>query len=791
MAENKVILEFVGDVSGLKPAIDTLSQLGNLSQEQVDAFKKANEQFKQANKSASDTEKSVSKLSNSFKQVSASVVGKGFTEISKQASLASLDLSKMNKRLEELALTVGKEDAEFKELAKTIGLYKARLVDAERAVNMYAKSTDALSTALGELEDRLYDLALAGQQDTQEFKDLTAEVVRMKTAIKDVDSQVDRLVERQNAFTTFSQNVQLVTSGFMAVQGAAALAGGENEELQKTLVRLNAVMAISQALEQARGVLLEQQRTRTGLYAAATKIYTFVTSGATLATRAFNAALAATGIGIAIIAVYELAKAFDVFGGSTEKATKEIDDNTEALKKNAEERKMFGRAALSADEIIKRIQSGNAKTTVATVELQDAISKLQGEINSFTTDKVVKETEQFNAIIEESAKATDEESKAFAQVFESRKRNTKDAVADALKEQEQKKITLSLLQKELDTRTKVTEQTKRQTQEIIKGLGLLTGNESEKALNELSTKIANAIVGAVKKAKPDFAGQLGDLISNKVEVPPLAVDVEIQNRIELERFLKEQLPQFVQNTFNDIFAIAANNRNAQFEEEQRQLDERRERELSNKNLTESQKAAIEKKFRQQQDAIRVRQFNAEKQASIAQATINGALAITKILASLPGGPLNPATVAAIALSTISTAAQIAVISSQKAPRFAKGGFIGGKPHSQGGTIIEAEKDEFVVRKSVARQNKSFLEAFNNGVPIAKALERSSFMPSIKDNDMIVLENKANIDYSKLGRAVAREMSKLPQSELEVNYRGLFQSINSQQSLIEWQKRKYN
>jgi hypothetical protein len=54
-----------------------------------------------------------------------------------------------------------------------------------------------------------------------------------------------------------------------------------------------------------------------------------------------------------------------------------------------------------------------------------------------------------------------------------------------------------------------------------------------------------------------------------------------------------------------------------------------------------------------------------------------------------------------------------------------------------------------------------------------------------------MENKTNIDYSKLGRAVAREMAKLPQSELEVNYRGLLTSINSQQSLIEWQKRKYN
>ena len=38
------------------------------------------------------------------------------------------------------------------------------------------------------------------------------------------------------------------------------------------------------------------------------------------------------------------------------------------------------------------------------------------------------------------------------------------------------------------------------------------------------------------------------------------------------------------------------------------------------------------------------------------------------------------------------------VATQKEPTFAQGGMIGGKPHSQGGTLIEAERGEFVVRK---------------------------------------------------------------------------------------------
>ena len=39
------------------------------------------------------------------------------------------------------------------------------------------------------------------------------------------------------------------------------------------------------------------------------------------------------------------------------------------------------------------------------------------------------------------------------------------------------------------------------------------------------------------------------------------------------------------------------------------------------------------------------------------------------------------------------------ISSGSAPKFAEGGYVGGRPHSQGGTIIEAERGEFVMSRN--------------------------------------------------------------------------------------------
>jgi hypothetical protein len=67
-----------------------------------------------------------------------------------------------------------------------------------------------------------------------------------------------------------------------------------------------------------------------------------------------------------------------------------------------------------------------------------------------------------------------------------------------------------------------------------------------------------------------------------------------------------------------------------------------------------------------------------------------------------------------ALALAAGLAEIAVIQSQPTPKFEKGGKVKGKRHYAGGTIIEAEKDEFVVNRIDAIKNESLLEAINKG-----------------------------------------------------------------------------
>ena len=98
------------------------------------------------------------------------------------------------------------------------------------------------------------------------------------------------------------------------------------------------------------------------------------------------------------------------------------------------------------------------------------------------------------------------------------------------------------------------------------------------------------------------------------------------------------------------------------------LEKNKSAELSNSSLTSAQKLAIEQKYKKQEAQIKAKAFKEEQEASIAQAVINGAIAITK--AEAQTGVLGALVIPGIIAET---AVQVAKIASQKPPAYAQGG----------------------------------------------------------------------------------------------------------------------
>jgi len=160
-------------------------------------------------------------------------------------------------------------------------------------------------------------------------------------------------------FKALTASLSGVAGGFGAVQGAMALFGSESENVQKTLLKVQSAMALSQGL-QAVGESIDSFKQlgavikSTSLYQAA---YNFImgetivateaatistveqtialeaeavattgvataTTGATIALRLFRAALVATGVGALIVGVGLLIEYMSSLSGAAEKARK-------------------------------------------------------------------------------------------------------------------------------------------------------------------------------------------------------------------------------------------------------------------------------------------------------------------------------------------------------------------------------------------------------------------------------------------------------------------------------------
>ena len=139
----------------------------------------------------------------------------------------------LKKTKKELDNTTDPKKAE--KLSKSFEEGKNKLVDYNKQLRETKKATDSavksntdlnatfediygdvkpLSSRLGELEDRMYEMALAGEANSEEFRTLQKEAVRMRKTIIEVDKQVDILADNQG-FSVFGDGLADVGTSLM------------------------------------------------------------------------------------------------------------------------------------------------------------------------------------------------------------------------------------------------------------------------------------------------------------------------------------------------------------------------------------------------------------------------------------------------------------------------------------------------------------------------------------------------------------------------------------------------
>lgn len=165
-------------------------------------------------------------------------------------------------RLKEQSKAVKENIAIRKKVIEEAGKEADKLAKVEASLKKEANEAkkseaphESLRQRLRELKDELVAMEAAGQRNTERYRQIQAEAAKLTDAWSDATKQASILAHDQKGFQGVISGLSGVSGAFTAAQGAVSLFSGENEELQKVMLKVQSLMAITMGLQQLQATL--------------------------------------------------------------------------------------------------------------------------------------------------------------------------------------------------------------------------------------------------------------------------------------------------------------------------------------------------------------------------------------------------------------------------------------------------------------------------------------------------------------------------------------------------------
>lgn len=120
---------------------------------------------------------------------------------------------------------------------------------AQEAENA-AQSHVSFRTRLREVREELMQLELSGDTSSEKYKQLQAQMGELSEAMDAVTTQQNMLKRGERMWDGLLSGLSGVSGAFSAAQGAVALFSGENENLQKIMLKVQSLMAVTIGLKE-------------------------------------------------------------------------------------------------------------------------------------------------------------------------------------------------------------------------------------------------------------------------------------------------------------------------------------------------------------------------------------------------------------------------------------------------------------------------------------------------------------------------------------------------------------
>ncbi len=380
----QIFVEFVVDDKALTATVDKLAEAGTIDKNLAQTFKQTNTELTNRAGILKEVGGSMSVVSTENKKIKAS-----FDDVNK-----SVDNFTNN-------FIEGFEEGVIAELKKA-GVSTKEFNEAiKNAGKEGVKSTVGLRTQIRQLTEQMAALKAAGKDNTQQYKDLTLQAGKLRDALNDVNLEIKTAGSDTRVFDGLISAASGVVGAFSVAQGAVALFGDENEDLQKTMVKVQGALALLNGLQAIQNVLQKESAASilatniaTKAQAAAQAVLTFVIGGTTGALKAFRIALALTGVGLLVIGLVALVQAFNDSKESLEDFNAEIEKNQalleadlQAVRDRTDIEVASAKARGEAETNLIRIRG---KALISQIDAIDSINKsliAQRDILNATSDE--------------------------------------------------------------------------------------------------------------------------------------------------------------------------------------------------------------------------------------------------------------------------------------------------------------------------------------------------------------------------------------------------------------------
>jgi hypothetical protein len=247
-----VIIKFTADTTGLQPAVEQLKLIGKITEEDARKIDEINQsQAKYLN-----TLKATTKEAGNFGDEMASI----------KAEIQAGILEGVAEHFAEMG----------KEMEKT------------------GKKTKTLKQELRELKQQI----ASGGLDAKQLSEATKRAAELEDHLGDVQQKIKALSSDTKRIDGVVEGFRALAAGVAITQGAIGLLGGENEKVEKTLLKVQSAMALLTGVQEIAKLVTDENILKTTYLSVAQRL---AGKSATIMGVEISAAMAAATAGISLI----------------------------------------------------------------------------------------------------------------------------------------------------------------------------------------------------------------------------------------------------------------------------------------------------------------------------------------------------------------------------------------------------------------------------------------------------------------------------------------------------------